>query len=97
GRYLGAQASIIGTVAGMTATLAGYQRRAEEWDLQINLVNKELDQIDKQLLAAEIRVELANKELAMHKLQLRQAQEVDTFMRTKFSNQELYDWMSRQL
>jgi hypothetical protein len=96
-KYLGSQASITGTTAAMTAILAGYQRRGEEWDLQIRLADKELAQIEKQLAAAQIRVELAEKEVTLHKTQMRQSKQVDDFMRTKFTNQELYDWMSRQL
>ena len=96
-KYLGSQASLTGTTAAMTATLAGYQRRAEDWELQIQLADKELQQVDKQMAAAAIRVDLAQEEAALHTTQMRQARDVDVFMRSKFSTQELYDWMTRQL
>lgn len=81
----------------MGAILAGYARRAQEWKLQISLTDKELQQIEKQIAAAQIRIDLAQREKAIHEAHIRQAKEVDGFMRSKFTSLELYDWMSRQL
>ena len=41
-------AAIFSTMSAAAQTLAGYQRRWEDWKLQETLANKELDQIDKQ-------------------------------------------------
>jgi hypothetical protein len=90
-------ASIASTISSMSATMGGYQRRADEWDLQKRLSAKELEQIDKQIDAAEIRVAIAEKELQNHDLQIENAKAVDDYMRTKFTNQELYNWMVSQL
>jgi hypothetical protein len=96
-RYISAQASILGAMGGMSATLEGYRRRSEEWGLQIRLADKELEQIDKQIIAAEIRVAIARQDLRMHLLHAEQTRQADEFMRTKFTNRELYDWMVTQL
>ncbi|PRQ09356.1 hypothetical protein ENSA7_09450 [Enhygromyxa salina] len=48
-------------------------------------------------MAATIRLEIAERELDNHAKQVEHAQAVDAYMRTKFSNRELYDWMSSQL
>src|SRR5690606_28168782 len=48
--------------ASMAATAASYDRRAEEWKLQLALAEAELRQIDQQLVAADIRVEVARAE-----------------------------------
>ena len=61
--------------------------------LQEELAAKELDQIDKQIAAAEIRRAIAEQELENHELQIENAKAVDEFLRDKYTNQELYDWM----
>lgn len=73
------------------------KRRSEEWKFQENLATRELAQIDKQIDAARIRLQIAEKELANHNLQISNARAIDEYMRTKYTNQELYEWMSTQI
>ena len=77
--------------------LAGHLRRRDEWAFQSNQVIKELKQIDKQILANQIRIDITKKELDNHQLQLEQSRAVDEVMRSKFTNVQLYDWMSKEL
>lgn len=90
-------AQVIQSVAGMIQIHAGYERRWADWKLQEKLANKELASIDKQILAAEIRISIAQKEISNIERQIEQVDEVYTFMRSRFSNQELYQWMATQL
>lgn len=83
--------------AQMASLLGSYIRRKEDWDFQIELSNKELIQIDTQILGTEIKLEIAKKELANHELQMEQSQEIDAFMREKYTNEQLYQWMISQL
>ncbi|MBK6795272.1 MAG: hypothetical protein IPG76_00305 [Acidobacteria bacterium] len=71
--------------------------RRDEWAFQSNQALKELQQIDRQILANEIREQITRKELENHIEQIEQAKSVDEFMRSKFSNDQLYQWMSGQL
>ena len=75
---------------------AGYQRREAEWNLQKTLAERELAQIDKQLVAAQIRVALAEKDIDVHEQSVEQMREVRDFFRDKFTNEELYDWLVAQ-
>ena len=79
-----------------SATIAGHQRRFDEWAFQSNLAAKELEQIDAQIAAGDLRVAIAKLEVTNHKKQMAHASEVDTYMRDKFSNAELYRWMRDQ-
>jgi hypothetical protein len=54
-------------------------------------------QIDQQYLAAELRKQITEKELANHRRQIENAREVDEFLHDKYTNQELYGWMIGQL
>jgi hypothetical protein len=83
--------------AGRSATIGGYQRRYDEWRFQSNAAAKELEQIDKQILANEIRKQIAEREITNHDKQIENTQEVDAFMRDKFTSQQLYSWMVGQI
>ncbi|HWQ70174.1 MAG TPA: neuraminidase-like domain-containing protein [Patescibacteria group bacterium] len=85
--YEGTRSSIMG----------GYVRRLEEWQHQKDLADKELAQIDKQIAAADIRLAIATKDLANHDKQIENTRDVDEYMRSKFTNKELYDWMVGQI
>lgn len=83
--------------ASRDALIAGYQRRRDEWTLQSNNALREIAQIDKQIAAARIRVAIAELELTNHGQQLTQSRQVDDFMRDKYTNDQLYEWMTGQL
>jgi Tc toxin complex TcA C-terminal TcB-binding domain len=100
-RAASSEASMIGAMlnlmATMSATMGSYDRRWEEWKHQENLANKELEQLDKQIATADIRVVIAEQELITHGLQMDNAETIDTYMHDKFTNRELYDWMVGQI
>lgn len=83
--------------ADRTSTFAQYERRQEDWDLQIGLAKQELKQIDKQILAAEIRIAIAEKDKENLELHISQSQTVADFMKNKYTDQQLYGWMVGQL
>jgi hypothetical protein len=84
-------------VADLTNTLAAYERRHDDWKFHGGQAKLELPQIAKQILAAQIRVAITEKELANHELQIEQSKAADEYMRTKFTNEQLYDWTIGQL
>lgn len=101
---LGAAASTISmtsgalkTESGRLTTTASYKRRKQEWKFQKKQAQKELDMIEKQIAAAEIRVQIAKKELHNHDLQMSHSTAVREWMERKYTNEELYDWMVGQI
>jgi len=85
------------TYAEQQGMMAGHIRRRDEWAFQSNQTLKELQQIDKQILANQIRIDITKKELDNHLEQAEQAKAVDEVMRSKFSNVQLYEWMKTEL
>ncbi|MDN3511813.1 MAG: neuraminidase-like domain-containing protein [Candidatus Jettenia sp.] len=83
--------------ANRASILGGYDRRFDDWKLQERLAKKEMAQIDKQIVAAEIRKEIAEADLKSHELQIENSKMATDFMNTKFTNKELYDWMIGQI
>ena len=79
------------------AKLGQYAMRAHDWALQSNLAAKEIEQIDQQIVAAEIRKAIADQEKKNHATQIENAQEVEAFLKEKYTNQDLYGWMIGQI
>ena len=84
-------------MASLSSTLASYNRRQDEWDFQKGLPVKEIEQIKIQIVSAELRVDIAKKELENHVLQIKNAKAADDFMRSKYTNEELYQWQVGQI
>ncbi len=93
--------NILSSIASYEANRAsingGFERRFADWKLQERLADKELASIEKQISAAGIRKDIAITDLKNHELQITNAKKSDEFMRNKFTNKELYDWMIGQI
>ncbi|WP_372633671.1 neuraminidase-like domain-containing protein [Fodinibius sp.] len=83
--------------AGIASTLGSYDRRMEEWKFQRDMADMEVDRIEKDIAAAEIRADIAEKELEIHEKQMEQTEEVYEFYESKFSNLGLYNWLSSEV
>ncbi|MEO8678817.1 MAG: neuraminidase-like domain-containing protein, partial [Vicinamibacterales bacterium] len=77
--------------------MATHLRRRDDWAFQSNQALRELQHVDRQILANQIRIDITKKELINHLEQIEQANAVDEVMRSKFSNEQLYEWMRTQL
>ncbi len=86
--------SLFGEVAGVAAQ---YERSKEDWELQKKMAASELVQLDSQIAAQDHAIALAEQELRIHKKEMENQKAIDTFMKRKFSNKELYSWMSGKL
>jgi hypothetical protein len=91
-------------IAATASTKGSFDRRWEDWKLQERLAAKELEQYKlsdgkdgPQITAAQIRLDIAKKDLQNHLLQIENAQKTDKFMRSKFTNEELYNWTIAQI
>ncbi|MCG8390386.1 MAG: hypothetical protein MJA30_32860, partial [Cytophagales bacterium] len=96
-RALNTLSNVESFYANKAGLLAGYERRQEDWDFQLELAEKEIEQIDRQILAAQARLSMMESELDNHDLQTGQSQEVNTFLQDKYTNRDLYQWMTTQL
>ncbi|MBS1598319.1 MAG: hypothetical protein JST75_08835 [Bacteroidetes bacterium] len=95
--YLGIIAGINSAQGAMMSTLGGYQRRQDDWQFQAKTASIDIEQLTKQVLSSSIKLDIATKELENQQLAIENASETDEFMRRKFTNQNLYDWMVGQI
>lgn len=82
--------------AGLASQSSSYKRRQEDWDLQLELASNELEQIEKQIAASQIRLAISEKDLKNHKLQIENTKSEEEYLKTKYTNQKLYSWMVSQ-
>ncbi len=90
-------AGVAHSQAGVASTQATYQRRLQEWQFQLSTANAEMQQVSKQILAATVRQAIATQEVTNQQLQIDNAQAEDDFMHSKFTNTDLYAFMTGQL
>jgi len=90
--------------AGRAAKIGIYARREQDWAFQSNLAAGEINQIFKQLRAAQIREAIAEQELKSHRQQMKHAEEIERFLNEegtekagKKTNKALYAWMKREV
>jgi hypothetical protein len=90
--------------AGKAAKIASYARREQEWAYQSSLVAGEINQMFKQLRAAQIREAIAELELKNHRQQIKHAREIERFLNEegtektgKKTNKALYAWLKREV
>jgi peptidoglycan hydrolase-like protein with peptidoglycan-binding domain len=90
-------ASMYTHAANMESIKGGYERRWQEWKHQEDEAKNVLGQVESQLLAAEILIDISEKEIKNHEHMSESARELDVQMHDKFTNEELYDWMVGQI
>ncbi|MBK0403315.1 hypothetical protein I5M27_09980 [Adhaeribacter sp. BT258] len=92
---------IVGIMANTSAQVASIQsahaRRVDEWTLQKNLATHDLKIGDQQIKLSQDRVKITGQEKVISELQLTHSEDTMNFLLTKFTNADLYDWMSRVL
>lgn len=95
--HMGISIAINNARGSMAGTLGSYNRRNDDWTFQAGSASKELEQVEQQILGAQIRLDIAGRELDNHLKQIENTRAVDDYMRNKFSNADLYSWMSNQV
>ncbi len=96
-RQLNMVASLLNLQATIASVQGSFDRRSDDWAFQADQARLERSHLMQQLVAAEIRLAVTNVELENHRKQMANAREVDEIMRSKFTNKELFDWMSAEL
>jgi hypothetical protein len=91
---------ITGGMASWSSALsmaASFRRREQDWQLQLDLARQDERIGDAGMVLADDRVRIAGQERAIAALEADNADDVVAFLQARFTNPELYDWMSRVL
>jgi hypothetical protein len=94
GQSLSSFAGALSTGAQFAQAKASFERRAEEWRLQEGLAGLDVQIADRQTDLALNQFNLARQERDLSELQMEHAAAVVEFLATRFTNAELFEWMS---
>lgn len=86
--------SYLATMAGLTG---GWNRRSQDWSFQLQTANLEITQINQQIAAAQVRLQIAQDDVQNQQLLISNAQVVQEFLSNKFTNEQMYGWMIDQV
>jgi len=91
----------VGNALAATASLfqiqANYERRNQEWEFQRDLAKQDVNISAQQVTLAQDHVQIANQEQTIATIQANHAVAIVDFLANKFTNAELYEWMSSTL
>lgn len=82
------------TRASIQQALASYERRRQDWQFQESLAQQDVEIGKQQTTLANDQVEIVKQDKATAELQTSNAKDTVKFLTTKFTNVNLYDWMS---
>lgn len=89
--------SFANLIGSMSSIMGGYQRRAQDWTLQNRLAGHDVEQIDRQIAAADFQRQIAEQEIKILTRTQEQTDEMQVFLEDKFTGKALYQWMSGNL
>jgi hypothetical protein len=96
-RMYGAMADGYSYLATMAALSGGWNRRSQEWSFQLQTAGLEITEINSQIAAANIRVQIAQQDVQNQQLLIGNAKAVQDFLTNKFTSEDLYSWMIDQV
>lgn len=88
------RAIVAETRAKEASVYASYDRRRQEWELEKQLAEHDMRISDQQISRAHAQTDIVRQEKVIAETQTNQAQATVDFLANKFTNVELYEWMS---
>jgi Tc toxin complex TcA C-terminal TcB-binding domain/Neuraminidase-like domain len=95
-RGLQIQATLLSNASSNASRKATLLRVLQDRIYQANNSGRELKNIDSQIVTQRIRATTAEQETQNQKKTVDQVTEVEKFLRTKYTNEELYSWMENR-
>lgn len=92
--FLSEASMISSDLAGVQA---GFERRQQGWEQQLDLHNDELKEIEQLIVVQEIRRDMALHSRTIHERSMAELDEVLEFYQEKFSSFAMFTWLSTHL
>ncbi|MDR3735403.1 MAG: hypothetical protein P4L10_07690, partial [Acidobacteriaceae bacterium] len=96
GKVISIFADIQSATAALDLTLAGWERRSDDWLHQTQTLPIEIQQIEYQILSQHRQRDQAMLELDHQQRQVEQTGAVLNYLRDKFTSDQLYLWMQKE-
>ncbi len=89
--------NVLGAAGSAASAKAGFERREQEWRAQLALAAQDLLIVDQQIAQATLHLDVVDQEKQIAEVQLENTRTTLDFLARKFTNAELFDWMSSVL
>jgi hypothetical protein len=91
---IGEVGNALAATSSLLQTQANFERRNQEWEFQRDLAQQDVNISAQQATIAQDNVRIANQEQTIATIQADHAAAIVDFLANKFTNAELYEWMS---
>jgi hypothetical protein len=91
------EAGMLHQLAQLNNTMAVFQRRDQDWQLQLGMAERTVQEVQAQLEANQAALAGAQQELTLNQTEIQQNQAIQAFLQSRFTNAALYHWMAGQL
>lgn len=95
--YMKSQSQLATDEGSQSSRKAQLIRQLQDRRLQANIAGREIKSIDKQVAIETSRADSAERDIAMQEQQIADAKEVENFLRSKYTNEQLYIWMDNSV
>lgn len=90
-------AGILGETASLANQVASFERRSQEWEYQRKIAEFDVTQLQRQAEMADRQLRSAQLQFSLDDTTLNQTRAVGAYYASKFTNADLYGWMSGTL
>lgn len=94
---LGAIGAVLDKTGSMLEHQGSYTVRKADWDHSAAMAAREIERADIEIKVAQLRKSIAEEQLRVHGTRREQAAAEETFLKTKFTSAELFDWQVQML
>ncbi len=75
----------------------GYKIRKDDWENMARNAEREMERSDIEIKIGQIRETIASEQLRVHGIRRQKSAAEETYLRNKFTNRELFDWLTGEL
>lgn len=90
-------AALLSSLSNINAQRASFKRREQEWKLQSQLAGFDISIANQQIKISDDNIRIVTQEREIAVLNTNHAQQTVDFLKNKFTNAELYNWMGSVL
>jgi len=90
-------AKVLKETAAIVKTTASQQRREHEWKFQQKLAKNDKEKITYEIESSKYKLQEAKEQITTHEKNIKQLQEVQQILKSRFTNEQLYQWMVSRL
>jgi len=94
---VGALSAALDKAGSMLSQQGSFQVRHEDWQNTARNFQREIERAEIEIETTQIRQKIAEEQLRVQQIRSEQQSAEATYLRSKFTNKELYDWMVGQL